>query len=649
MQENWRPSKLVRDFLAGEDQRQAKGYRPDIDGLRAIAIMSVMLFHLDFVILRGGFVGVDIFFVISGYLIGKSILDQRRVGSFTLTCFYQKRLKRIIPALVAMLLVTTFAALFMLLPVAMIKYGQSLISAVYSLSNILFWLETGYFDTEAHAKPLLHTWSLGVEEQFYILFPISMLLIRPARGYDLWLIAGLALASLAASIAIAERYPSANFFLIPTRAWEMLLGVLAAEWRFRFLERRLVRELLGIVALATLGGAFLLYRSSMTFPGLAALPPVIATAVLLSIGAHGASLISRLLALKPAAWMGLISYSLYLWHWPIIVLIKQWMPEAWLRMPERVFALGLTFSLAWISWRFVERPFRSHALDNRVIWWFSGLAALFLSVTGAVIIMMKGFPQRYPDQVVRYETHLDQSREEGSNPCQLPLHARPGTFVPSHCLRRASGRPNVLIIGDSHGNHLRHGLEQRFPDIAFQQATAAGCRMTITGARNETSACAAFRTELFNNRLTDNPPDWVVIGLFWGDEPFGSLKSTIEFLRQRDIKVIVAGPVTRYEVPLPHALAIAELRGDPRVVDRVRIPGASEVDAKFARFARENEVEYMSTYKAMCPREECILTLANSEPIQIDSHHLGEQGSLLVARSFPVDAVRRSQLSNRTD
>lgn len=625
---------------AGEDQRQAAAYRSDIDGLRAIAVISVVLFHLDFATFKGGFVGVDIFFVISGYLIGKSILDQRRSGTFTFLSFYQKRARRILPALVGVLTATTIAGFFILLPVAYEDYGWSLIAAVLSIGNVLFWLEAGYFDSASHAKPLLHTWSLGVEEQFYILLPIALWFTTRIKRFDLHLIAVIAFASLSASIWITNTNPSANFYLIPTRAWELLAGVLAAELRFKLMEKRPVREAVSWASLAILGLICLLYGPSMRFPGLAAIPPVLATAMLMNAGAHGKSFAFSMLSIRPVVFVGLLSYSLYLWHWPIIVLIKQWMPEAWLRMPHRVIALSLTLVFAWLSWRFVERPFRSRLVSNSSVWWFSGISGLLLIGAAGLIIMQQGMPNRFPPKVAQMASFLTPSEEtDQTNPCQLALFAEPGSFVPESCLSRSSDRPNVLIIGDSHANHLRYGLEQSYPEIAFQQATAAGCRMTIQGAGQETPTCKAFREQLFDGHVRTNPPDWVVIGLFWGEDAFASLKPTVDFLHDNGVKIVIAGPVARYEMPLPQILAMGELRDDTQIASRLRIPGAAQADARFKQFADENGLEYMSTYQAMCPDGDCVLSFPDGEPIQTDSHHLGKQGSQLVATQFPAAKI----------
>ena len=621
----------------GADQRSSTGYRPDIDGLRGIAVIAVVLFHLDFRSISGGFVGVDIFFVISGYLIGKSILEQRRERRFSLLAFYERRLRRIAPALVAVLAATTIAAWFILLPTALENYGASLAAAILSISNIYFWFKTDYFAPAAHEQPLLHTWSLGVEEQFYILLPLILIITARTRHNEIKCLAALGAVSMILSILLTRDHASANFYLIPTRAWELLAGLLAAELHFKSLiTMRALRELIASLSLAVLALCILLYDPSTPFPGATALPPVLATAALLSVGGHGLTFVGRALGLRPLVWVGLISYSLYLWHWPIIVMMKQWLPVGWLRMPDRALALAIMFTLAFLSWRLVERPFRSKRISGRAIWWFSGLSALALLVAGVMLVVAKGAPNRLSPDVAAIVADLESPQDDRPD-CFVGLYATPGTFVPSTCLERDETRPNVLILGDSHSNHLRYGLVQRYPDINFLQAGAAGCRMTIEPAPNETPTCRAFRDRVFSSLLTDNPPEHVLLALFWGDDALSTLKTTIEWMNGRGIKVVIGGPVPRYEVPLPQILALSKMRGDPSLPERLRIPGTAEADETFAAFAASQGVGYMSSYSAICPNGRCIVQTAAGTPVQSDSHHLNDTGSLLAARAYPTD------------
>jgi len=625
----------------GTDQRSKSNYRADIDGLRTIAVLSVIAYHLDFVFVGGGYIGVDIFFVISGFLIGRSILRERRENKFSLLNFYSKRIRRILPALLFMLFVVTVASAYILLPSTFEEYARTVISAVLSISNIHFWLETDYFAAAAHTKPLLHTWSLGVEEQFYVLFPLILLLTHRLKSFDLPLLMLLATLSFAISVSITKIHPSTNFYLIGTRAWEFILGVFAAELHFGFLKRkRVLREIISLVALGVLALVFLVYTPRTAFPGLSALPPTLATAALLVVGGQGDSLVKRLLSLKPVVWIGLISYSLYLWHWPVIVLLKQWDAIAWLRMPDRMLALLIMFPLAYLSWLLVERPFRSKSMSNSKVYWINGLGSVGLIIIASVIIFTKGLPQRLPENVTATAKWLNDS--SNNKECIIGLYAPLGSYVDESCLERSVEKPNVLILGDSHSNHLRHGLITSYPEINFIQASAAGCRVTIDPWHNETPLCAQFRARVFDELLIENPPDYVLISMFWGHDALDALKTTIDYMKDRNIPVILSGPIIRYEVAMPHALAMAKYRSDPSIVERARIPLTREVDVSFSAFATTHDLAYMSPYQSLCPDDKCVLESSDGEPALKDSNHLSRWGSSTAAKAFPSEMVLRS-------
>ncbi|HEY4395835.1 MAG TPA: acyltransferase, partial [Polyangia bacterium] len=265
-------------------------YRPDVDGLRAVAVLAVVIFHLNVRPAHGGFVGVDIFFVISGYLIGSIILTQTRAGTFTFSSFYERRIRRILPALMGVLLAVTPLAYRWLLPKELVEYGRSLLAANFSASNFYFWQQSGYFDSPA-SKPLLHTWSLGVEEQFYIALPILLVLLRryAPRRTATWLVT-LGAASLAVSAVGAYRSPVSAYFLMPSRAWELLLGTIIALDGFPRLRSAVVRHIAGLVGLALVLVPCHLYQSSTPFPGLAALVPCAGTGLIIAAGRDGPNL-----------------------------------------------------------------------------------------------------------------------------------------------------------------------------------------------------------------------------------------------------------------------------------------------------------------------------------------------------------------------
>ncbi|MDO8837371.1 MAG: acyltransferase [Parvibaculum sp.] len=357
--------------------------RPEIDGLRAVAVLPVILFHAGFSSFSGGFIGVDVFFVISGYLITTIIVEERRAGKFTLLGFYERRARRILPALYFVIFCCLPFAWLWMTPDQAELFGFSVIAVSLFAANILFWRQTGYFAGPAEEMPLLHTWSLAVEEQFYLIFPIFVLLAWRIGLRNLAISIGI-LAAI--SLGIAEwgwRFkPIANFYLLPTRAWELLVGSMAAIY--------LVRRPMSFGHWnqpASLGGlglilyAVVVFDSGTPFPSLLTLVPVVG-AVLIILFATPETLVSRLLSLAPFVGIGLISYSAYLWHQPLFAFARlRSIDEPDTSLMLALVALAL--SLAWASWHFVENPFRDKVRISRIrIFTVAPLTAMLLIAIG---------------------------------------------------------------------------------------------------------------------------------------------------------------------------------------------------------------------------------------------------------------------------
>jgi peptidoglycan/LPS O-acetylase OafA/YrhL len=335
-------------------------YRPDIDGLRTMAVLPVVFYHAGVTGFTGGFVGVDIFFVISGFLITTIIHRELAEGRFSILRFYERRARRILPALFAVTVASLVAGWFLLTPADYDQMGQSILSALLFVSNMWFWQNSGgYFDGGTDYLPMLHTWSLAVEEQFYIFFPLLLMaLYRFARRLLVPAILVLVIGSLILAAWATPHMPSASFYLLPTRIWELGMGALLALGLVRTEAPRVLRETIGALGLVCVLVPVFLYDSTTEFPGLAALPPVLGAAALIWAGTVGPVMASRLLSLRPMVWIGLISYSLYLWHWPVMAFVRNRIFTVELE-PIWLMATVLTSVLAgWISWRFVERPFR---------------------------------------------------------------------------------------------------------------------------------------------------------------------------------------------------------------------------------------------------------------------------------------------------
>lgn len=380
-------------------------YRPDIDGLRAIAVIPVVLFHAGIPGFSGGYVGVDVFFVISGYLITSILygeLENRKDITFSsyILRFYERRIRRILPALFAMMILSTFVACLILMPTELHEYGRSVVATILFGSNFLFWREAGYFNTASESKPLLHTWSLAVEEQFYIVFPIILLLgYRFAPKYLRSAIAVGTLGSLALSVFAQNRWPEANFFLPLPRAWELLLGSLLALYSLPAITSPTLRNGLASLGLVAICSSIFLYDHSTTFPGATALLPTLGTAAIIYAGMHHTSAIQRALGCRSLVFFGLISYSLYLWHWPVLVFSRMYALRD-LTYVESACVVALSVALAIFSWKFIEAPFRNKSTlaSKQKLFSVTFGSMTAIGFVGIVFVLSSGFPQRLPPE-----------------------------------------------------------------------------------------------------------------------------------------------------------------------------------------------------------------------------------------------------------
>ncbi len=489
-------------------------YRADIDGLRAIAVLPVVLYHAGISWFSGGYVGVDVFFVISGFLITSIIAEEIRQNKFSILHFYERRIRRIFPALFTVFTFTVAGAALLFLPPDYKDFSQSLIAATLFASNFLFWQESGYFAGPAEEKPLLHTWSLAVEEQYYIFFPIMLFIIWRLMGgrFLLWLVP-LGLLSFGASIWGVENKPTATFYLLHTRAWELFLGGALALGAFPMLENKPLKEVLGWSGLAMIFCSVFLYTAQTPFPGLAALLPCLGATLI--IYAQGTKL-GQFLSLKPIVFTGLLSYSLYLWHWPIIVFAKYYLMRE-LHAPEIAGVIAASFILSYLSWRFIEAPFRGKngILTRGQIFLLAALAMGAMIVIGGIGHITKGLPQRLPAEVAEMSSKAYEERVL-ANPDR---HQCLGSVDKNKteiddikngklCTLGIEGTPSLLLWGDSHAEALRSGVDEAAKQLGIAGVFAGytGCPPALNIVRYDEPAnqCAAFNKAVFDYILDHN-------------------------------------------------------------------------------------------------------------------------------------------------
>jgi peptidoglycan/LPS O-acetylase OafA/YrhL len=610
-------------------------YRADIDGLRALAVVPVLFYHVGVPGFSGGFVGVDIFFVISGYLICGMIDADIRGRSFSLGDFYKRRILRILPALFVMFIVTSVLAYVYCLPVELEDYSRSLAGAVASVSNFYFAQTAGYFEAPAETKPLLHTWSLGVEEQFYFIVPLLMLLayrFAPGRAKLLFAIA--ATLSFAAALAVSYRNQTFVFYLAPFRAWELALGALLAIGFIPAPEARFWRNVCGATGLLLLLGVIFL-GSSVPLLLMTSLASVGATLVMAS-SERGISLVGRLLSLSPIVFIGLISYSLYLWHWPLTVFQRtDALFSADSPGSAKLTLIVLSVGIAYLSWKLVELPFRALARETSKTAAFgaasTAMAAVF-TLCGLTLIV-GGAPSRFPDRAVEIASYLayDSSTQFRTGHCFLLTNRQ--QFDAETCMKLDSTRPNYLLVGDSHAAHLWSGLASAMPEVNVMQATASLCRPAVLpGSRYDTRVCRTLMQYVFDDFLVKNKIDKVLLAASWKDEDLPILSTTLEILKSRGVDVTVLGPIVEYDAALPRLLADEILRDSPAMANARRTPGIRERDLAMREMVTARGATYLSVYDAICHDGHCDEFADERVPMQFDAGHLTARGSVEVGR-----------------
>lgn len=453
-------------------------YRPEIDGLRAVAVAAVILFHAGFALFRGGFVGVDVFFVISGFLITSIIVEELKTGQFSVLRFYERRARRILPALFTVMAACIPFAYRLLSPDGLKDFAQSLAAICLFASNILFWGESGYFDTQAELKPLLHTWSLAVEEQFYVIFPLLLLAAwRLGRRFLLVLVGGIAVLSFITSVDEVRSFPSAAFYLLPSRAWQLLVGALASlaadGWWNATARHSVVRlsgEAIGWVGMTMILFSLFLFDARTPFPGLYAAVPTLGTALVL-LAATNATSVGRMLAWRPLVGLGLISYSVYLWHQPLFAFTKHSL-LADLPTDLAIVLCVTTLVLGCLSWRYVEQPFRDRSRISR--------GTVFgLSAAGMLAFITLGFVgHHFTDQITQVRLRgVDpalRARYRSRETLVADRNAFVQQFLPTAAddFTSAPDTRKILILGDSMSEDLYAALMVNrglFPGIEFRR------------------------------------------------------------------------------------------------------------------------------------------------------------------------------------
>lgn len=529
-------------------------YRPDIDGLRALAIAPVVWFHSGLPGLPGGFTGVDTFFVISGFLISGIIHREVTEGTFSFGNFYERRVRRIAPALLTVLIVTLLVGFALLLPDELIKLGRSAIAALLMFPNIHFWQEAGYFQLGEEITPLLHTWSLGVEEQFYVFFPLLLIFAHRLRLVKPVLVVATA-ASFAFCVVGTMMAPSASFYLLPTRAWELLLGSLLAVGVFSI--RPELRPATSIAGLLLLVVAAVTIGEGARFPGWVATIPAVGALLLIASGPDAPA--NRLLALRPFVGIGKISYSLYLWHWPVFVFFRHYRADPDLPFTWAVAGILLSAGLAWITYRFVEQPARHKTFSYRRVAELASAGGVAVIATAIVIVTQAGMPARFSPQVIALA-----SQKDDVPPLAVRCTDAPLDRINDDC-RIGRGHPQVLVWGDSHAAAASQGVADGLEKPALVASTGACApalgwhHQSMGGA--DAQACAERNAEILRRVMADPAIETVVLAAYWphyeragGKELWHGTQALISRLTGKNVIVLAGTPEPGFNVPWASAI-----------------------------------------------------------------------------------------------
>jgi len=647
-------------------------YRPDIDGLRAIAVLSVLLFHAGIQYFSGGYIGVDIFFVISGYLITSIIVREIESDHFSIVRFYERRFRRILPALTAVVAISLFVGVTFLNPTTLVSLGKSVVATSLFSSNILFCFESGYFDATSALKPLLHTWTLAVEEQFYIFSPILLIAIAKmdSKNYAKWLMP-LALFSLAACILGMEIKPSATFYLVPTRAWEFLIGSALVIGILPITRQQEIRNFLSFIGIALIGFSIFSYTPDTNFPGIAATIPTFGTALIIYAGIGGETFIGKILSLRPIVFIGLISYSLYLWHWPILVYTKYYYIKE-LTNVEKTIMLGAIFLLSILSWQYIEKPFREKKLLARRNDLFKAVSATSAMIVciGFGVVLMDGLPNRYINDPAHENTVHDDEWTHWAS-CE-DVKSKINNNRKLCNLGIGSTQASFIFWGDSHARALASAVDSsaKSHGLTGKIATESACPPLMSIERPNRHSCYDFNEIVFQY-ISHNPDIKTVIlaarwalstnGTRYKEESGPSVKlldvkssetvnmtntalfrigltRTIDKLQELGKTVVLVSQIPEIGYDVPSSNFIASITG--RDVNSMISPSLNEYRQRtekattiFTSMKKDRSVKIIDPSKYLCDDERCNV-IANGDSLYRDDDHLSTFGSKFISHSF---------------
>jgi peptidoglycan/LPS O-acetylase OafA/YrhL len=614
-------------------------HRLDIEGLRAVAVIAVLLFHLGFPQASGGFVGVDVFFVISGFLIGGIVVREADAATFRFGQYLVRRVRRIVPVMLVVLATVSLAAIYLLLPNELADYASSLGYSTVFAGNIHLWLHRGAY-AESDQEILLHMWTLGVEGQFYLVLPLIALALMKLGRRALW--CGLAVLGAGSAVAALLLPPTAAFYLLPPRLWEFLLGMMLAITPLPFLHSRWLREGLAIAGFSLIVFAATAFDAATPFPGWRAAIPCFGAVAIIAAGTYGTTMTGRVLILAPVRFLGKISYSLYLWHWPVIVLLLLGLPAGTLTPELQLVATLASFALAILSWRFVEEPFRRGGPQTRAVVAASAAGAVGLLALAGTLALTAGLPDRFSQRGREIAAGLDYPLDDVFRSGTCFIHHRSQSFDPESCLFGSAQRREVLLLGDSHAANLWPGLEHEFPGSAISQVTAAGCRPALAYKPGRYPFCAELMRWAVDDYISGRSPHLVVLAARWEEGDLPALRALLVAMADRRQPVLVVGPPAEWAQFVPRLLALSHERGrGVELAEALRFTSGEVLDRQMAAISAQAGATYVSLLEIQCGRG-CRYFGASGDPLLVDDSHFTLEASKLYAREFDHPALVRA-------
>ncbi|SIS42294.1 Peptidoglycan/LPS O-acetylase OafA/YrhL, contains acyltransferase and SGNH-hydrolase domains [Insolitispirillum peregrinum] len=614
-------------------------YRKDIDGLRALSVVSVIAFHAMGSVISGGFIGVDVFFVISGYLITSIIIFETINGKFSFISFYERRFRRILPAFFLVSFLSLFVSVFCLSPNQMKDFAQSFAAAGVSASNFLFWHEAGYFDADSSLKPLIHTWSLAVEEQYYLFFPLFFcFLLKKREGIVIAFIISLMVSSFVFSLYIINKDSAANFFLLPSRVWELVSGSLCAWILYRrSLPKSAILSFLGIVMILS---SFFIFSEETPFPGVYTSIPVVGVMLVILFSSND-HVVGRTLGVAPLSFIGLISYSAYLWHQPLFV-FSRIIGSKDLSVPMIGILVFVTFLLSVLSWKFVETPLRNkNFLSRKVVFLSSFVVIAGMVAIGASGHISHGFmKQRFNDD--QASVFMSSNLDDAAERCQYSRDDSVQSINRAPCVYNPDGGVAIAVVGNSHATPISPelGKEVAQRNMSVIQYAIGGCYELTDDAHG---ICAAWHNKVIDDINHNENIKYVVIsyrndGYVMDSKYISSMNRMVDsFLKRNKVVIyVMQAPVIMHHI-------------DKYIYDNLKYisaPVASRsLESWRDMYIGFDEIKSMLPDKVIvidpaeyfCSSEECY-AIRDKRALYVDDNHISPYAASLVSKQI-VNAI----------